>query len=190
VTQRTPFLFLFISLLTSVSAFSNPSGEIIKKWQSPTRSIEAVVFFEDIYTSRKIYLHKFNDDVNWVLLCEYERDAEIIFSPNEEWIAMNDYMVSNIASIRMFKRKSQLQYEETKMDPSTACWAFFHNKTKLPYPENLDHIYSEVLRWSPDSKTILINLYGHEGNKEVRDWLCVYSLETGKASLKLSLMNR
>ena len=178
-------------LAFATSALAAPPGKVMHTWLSPSRTVEAQAFMESVEEPRKIYLHLANDNEHWVLLCEYGRDAGVVFAPNEAWLAVNDYELSNFAHIRLFERRAQLEYAESKLDPSGSAWALLRKLYRVPYPAGLDHAYSEALRWSPDSSAIMVRLWGHADlDRNVDDWLCVYSISSRGASVNLSILNR
>jgi hypothetical protein len=160
---------------------SSPSGRVfvehvIRDWESP----------------RHLWLHDAGGVLEPVLLAEYPRSAVVVFSPDEQWIALNDYAGSNVAYVRLFKRFSGLRFQEQESaDVNGACWGLLHRLHRTPSAWDLAHVYTEALRWAPDSAAVLLVVWGHTDTDNFVDrWLCVYDLQTRQASQDLRIMNR
>jgi hypothetical protein len=137
--------------------------------------------------TREIWLHPLAEKgMQPFQLCEFARDADVLFSPDENWIAVNDFVGSNYFEIVLYKRAPTGRYEKSKDgDPTGSAWALFKSKYDLPHvTEDLFHVYSAVKEWSPDSRSFVIVLWGHsDSDHHVDDWLCTFDLQTMKAYL-------
>jgi hypothetical protein len=163
----------------------------IRSWTSPSEALKAEAISSSAESPRTIFLFEPSKPEVRQQLCTFSRDASVVFSPDEKWIALNDHYGSDRAKIRLFKRVAGLKYAELKVDPANAAWALLHRRHRVPYPKDLDHYYAHVSEWSADSMAVLVSLSGHtDANLAVGGWLCVFDLRTGKASLDLGRMNR
>lgn len=140
---------------------------------------------------RKVWLIEKNEEKHRVLLFEHERNADVLFSPDENWIAINDQWGSNGSDVRLFARNGPLAYLPVKGKlVSELAWDFFRRANKIE-ETGLDHAYAYAVEWSADSQSILIKLEGHgDINHHVDGWMCVFDVEAKQASLSFSLMNR
>ncbi|WP_005031232.1 hypothetical protein [Holophaga foetida] len=176
-------MFLNLSLLGG--------DEVTWHWKSPSTKIEAESKFVEADTPRVIWLYEPDNPAKKERLCSFERDAELIFSPDDSMVAMNDIVGSDLAEIRLFKRVNGLHYQELSTQVHDLCWALLQKRKKVPYPKALLHSYAFVKQWSPDSSAFLVNLSGHtDSNQYVEDWLCVFDLRTNRPTLDLSVLNR
>ncbi|MCX6984535.1 MAG: hypothetical protein NT118_07275, partial [Lentisphaerae bacterium] len=92
----------------------------------------------------------------------------------------------------LFKKHGDIDYREIKeADVNGKAWAFFTRKNKLPKNIGLFHSYIECVRWSADSKALLLVMWGHtDGDGYLDNWYCVYDLERSQPTLNFELMNR
>jgi hypothetical protein len=181
--------FLFIALLCfSLSAVEDAP---VWHWKSPTTKIEAESKFEDADTQRVIWLFSPDNPSVRERLCTFDRDAGLIFSPDDSMIALNDIVGCDLAEIRLFKRVKGLRYQELPIRVHDICWAFLRQSQKVPYPKEICHSYALVNQWSQDSSAVLVSLSGHTDiYRHVNNWLCVFDLRSNKPTLNLSVLNR
>src|SRR5262249_29614692 len=131
---------------------ASPSGRIL---------VEHLV--TDYEKPRQIRLRDAAGGVEPALLYEYQRSAEAVFSPDERWIAVNDYAGSNVAEVRLFRRISGLKFrEEPGADATGACWRLLHRANRIPAAWSLGHMYAEAVMWAAGSQALLLRLWGHE----------------------------
>ena len=163
----------------------------IRTWTSPSEALKAEAIATSPEAPRVIFLFAPSKPELRQQLCTFSRDASLVFSPDEKWIALNDHYGSDRARIRLFKRVAGLTFAELRMDPANAAWALLRRGHGVPYPKALDHYYAHVSEWSADSSAMLVSLSGHtDADRAVDGWLCVFDLKTRRASLDLGRMNR
>lgn len=186
-------------LLAAIVAASEPVPQTapFHTDKSPSGTILAEHFWlEDVprrlIGRQQIWLRSAKGQGQPTLLFEHQRIAEILFSPDERWIAIDDAPVSDWADVRLFRRVDALKYQEADtIQPGKTCVALLDRINKRAVSPVVDHIYINTVRWSPDSRALLLVVRGHGGNGVVvRDWLCVFNLESLQASTDLRLMNR
>ena len=180
-----------------IDSSSPPAGSAVHTDQSPSGAILADHFWlengpQRLIGRRQIWLRYANGRGQPRLLFEHERIAEVLFSPDERWIAINDAPLSDLADVRLFRRVGDLKYQEIeKSQPGGKCWALLDRASRPAISGKLDHRYVNAIRWSPDSRALLLKVQGHgSGDISVRDWLCVFDVDREQASTELRLMNR
>jgi hypothetical protein len=175
--QRTFEQYVFRDRPAPAPITRSPSGRIVVEHR-----------FRDPDSPRQIWLRDAGSALEPAFLYEYPRTADVLFSPDERWVVVNDFAGSNVADVRIFQRSSGLNFREEKgADPSRSCWASM-SRTFAP---GLVSSYAEAIRWASDSRALLVVLWGHaDGESFVDDWLCVYDLRARRASQDLRLMNR
>lgn len=128
------------------------------------------------------------------LLYSYNRSVSILFSPNEEWLVVNDDAGSSESEVFLFQRTSSLEYKRATLDLNKALWTFFFRENKEKYdPDHpgLDHNYVYSVLWSDNSDAILFAIHGHSGDVLwSNSWFCVYDLRKKIATLDLQVLNR
>ena len=178
-------------LLISSGLFAGEQGELMKAWDSPSLTLRAEAYFQNNERDRTIYLFEPGKPQERVILCKFNRDAELLFSPDESWIALNDVIGSIVSEIRLFKRIKGLNYSESNIHADALSWKLLERLHKIPRKVDLMHTYARVIKWSSDSSSFLVALSGHTDiNLHVDEWVCVFDLRTKRASLSLSLLNR
>jgi len=180
------------ALLFSCTLIAAPDSKPFDSWFSPSGKLKAESYFIDGDTARTVFIFDPANPAIRETLCAYERNAHLIFSPDEQWIAMNDNSGSSETSIRLFRRESVsgLKFKEKKIDTWNAPWRLLRRTQRVPYPKGLSHIYAVAREWSNDSNALLISLTGHEDiDHHVDSWFCVLNLKTQVATLDLEQMN-
>ncbi|WP_306599791.1 hypothetical protein [Geothrix sp. 21YS21S-2] len=167
-----------------------PDSKPFDSWFSPSGKLKAESFFIDPDTPRTVYLFDPEKPEKREVLCSYVRNAQLLFSPDEQWIAMSDNYGSDGTEIRLFHREGGLKFKERKVDTWNAPWRLLRRTQRVPYPKGLSHIYAVPREWSNDSNALLISLTGHEDmDHYVDSWFCVLNLKTQVATLDLEQMN-
>ncbi|MEO5359711.1 MAG: hypothetical protein H7843_04610 [Nitrospirota bacterium] len=126
------------------------------------------------------------------LLYSYERAADVIFSPDEKWLVINDAYGSNGADAILFKKVKSLKYKAITT-LSDLAWDLLRKTNKRhKIPSYFGHNYTFAVFWSADSKAILLETFGHDDDtpKALAPWYCIYDLKTKKMSLDLNTFNR
>jgi hypothetical protein len=129
----------------------------------------------------QIWLVSASDPAKRKLLFAHERSAEVVFSPDEKWLFINNYDGSTETTILLFRKKNGLDYEYVD-DLTSDAWDFFSQKNKLKESKweaggLLDHLYVEVVCWI-DSEMVLLRLNGHGDHSNLDDWFCLYDISS------------
>ncbi|MBF0319294.1 MAG: hypothetical protein HQL01_05775 [Nitrospirae bacterium] len=170
-----------------------PPQYLLKEYKSPSGDIIVKHFTDDDNwtVNSEVWLYSAKNPSKKLWLYSYERDAEVLFSPNEKWLALNHRYGCDGTDAILFKQVKGLKYEPI-IGLSDLAWAFFiktHRKYKIPH---FDHCYTEAVRWSSDSKSVMLQTYGHDdmSPKKLDPWYCIYDLKTKKMTLDFSVFNR
>jgi hypothetical protein len=99
---------------------------------------------------------------------EFQRHAEVLWSPNSKLIAINDWAVSTEALTSVLRVRPDGAAAEIN--------SFTDRVKKLVAREDLaalDHVYITALKWSRDSMTLLVQVKGHGGRRELERRIAV-----------------
>jgi hypothetical protein len=190
----------FALLLSSLSWADNEENLLERSEESPLGDIIVKHHENDTRDdehSREIWLVSKAEPKNRFLLFSHGRSAEVLFSPNEQLLVINDYLGSNASDVRLFKRTKGLMFVEVRnakiFDKARALLL-----SKYPIIRKLDfgHSYIKAEMWSAHSDAILLSLFGHADTVydkkyySLEPWLCVFDVSTMKVSVDLELMNK
>ncbi|MEO5359710.1 MAG: hypothetical protein H7843_04605 [Nitrospirota bacterium] len=111
----------------------------------------------------------------------------MLISPDEKWLVINHKLGPSRIDALLFQKLNGLKYKEIKL-LNPLAWAIFkkaHKQYKLP---EFAHTYVEAVLWSSDSKSVMLQVYGHDNNspQATEPWYCIYDLTTGKMTLDLN----
>lgn len=131
-------------------------------------------------------------------LYSYRRRVGVLFSPNEEWLVVDDHLGSDQAEVFLFQHVSGLEYRQLAIDLDQVLWDYFFERMEAqrglpPTPAyGMNHHYISSVRWSTASDAVLFELSGHTGHQLpwADSWFCVYDLRNKKATLDLNVLNR
>ncbi|HEY5894645.1 MAG TPA: hypothetical protein VIT91_15595 [Chthoniobacterales bacterium] len=157
---------------------------------SPHTDILVQHYFERGGTDQ-IWLVSTADPSKRRLLFTHQRHAEVVFSPDQKWLVINNHCLSNKSRLLLYHQKAPLDYEQVA-DLTDAAWQFFdeqHGRTK---PTNFDHSYIEALRWADDEPpTLLLYLDGHgDSRNHTSDWYCLYDVQAKTFSVDFVAHNK
>lgn len=146
---------------------------------------------------RQIWLADKKNPKNRFLLFEHGRSAEVLFSPNQSWLVINNFCVSNLSDVILYRKSDGLKYLEMKdSDIVEKVWSLCMKENKIKKSFAVGHLYAQALRWSADSGAIMVKMWGDgEDNDDSRyyhlePWLCVFDIINKNASMDLRLMNK
>jgi hypothetical protein len=162
---------------------------------SPSGQIHFVV--RGAQDEKKISLSLKGNPKEEVVLCDTPGwgNLELHFSPDDNYIAVQDGGDSLGISLRLFRRTNEAAYAElTEVDLNRAAELAALKQNNLPARELLDHSYLKVLAWSGDSRSLLISLSGHGGDDKshirINKWIGFYDVATGVFGSDLREINQ
>ena len=147
--------------------------------------------------SKRIWLFPKDRPAQAVELCETPGWGylSVHFSPDDNWLIVQDGGGSLGVSLRLFKREAGVRFrelEEAKIDDKIERLAL--TQAGAPAKQVLDHRYAKVLSWSADSKAVLVSVSGSGSNGgrriSVEGWTGIYDVGSGAVSLDLKKFNR
>ena len=153
---------------------------------SPNGSIEMLHLYNQPLDRYEIWFVNINDSTNIFLFDSTSfQNAEVIFSPNDQWVAENIEIVSNYRTVVLFKRIKGVHFEEVKgAQIEKRALSLFAKSNHLAAPPTYDHTATFVVSWSENSETLLVEIEGHLGlNHYLSPWYCNYNVRSLNASL-------
>jgi hypothetical protein len=136
----------------------------------------------------QIWLASADDFGKRRLLFDTGRSADIMFSPDEAWLIINDHWGSNGSSARLYEKVAPLEYRE-QLDLTGGAWDFLAQHEKVS--PQFDHSYTEALRCIAKPAAIVLELSGHmDKNHHIDGWLCIYYIDTKKFSTDFDALNK
>ncbi len=183
------YLIVCAILLLSFGTLNAQTGEKIITNRSPSGNIVAEHYFTLPDELRRIFLRETGSNSKPILLVSYNRDAQVLFSPDEKWLILNDNPGSNISEVRLFKRIRGLHYQEvTDAALHAKVWELFDLR-HMPHNEvDYLHSYTYAICWGPTSDKLLIEI--RADGLLLRDklvvqfgpWRCVYNIKSTTAT--------
>lgn len=145
--------------------------------------------FEKADGTWQVWLLSAADPAKRRLLYEHDRQVELKFSPDEEWLAIEDHATSDESRVILFKRqKEAIEYKQVA-DITEEAWKFFDKVNQLAKPGEFHHRYVEVVGWVNGS--LIVTLTGRgDGGLHTSDWLCLYQPEERSFSIDLAAFNK
>jgi hypothetical protein len=178
-----------------------PSFYLRCEQENEGQSLSGKIYYELRTTPNKdglnaIWLWSTHDKADAVQLCETEGwgNLEMHFSPNDDWIVVQDGGVSLGIRCRLFRREHGMKFNEiAKPDLNDEAEILALRQGGLPDKAMSDHRYVRCLGWSGDSKMILVKARGsgRVGKQAVGfDWTAIYHVQEGRFSFDLSEFDR
>ncbi len=87
------------------------------------------------------------------------RGASVVWSPDSTMVAITDRQSSDEARVRVFRIATPLAVEEKKEVAEFIEESFFREKDGSPI---FGHSYARVVKWSRDSKSLLVELTAYD----------------------------
>jgi len=155
----------------------------------------AVEYYVNDEHEHEIWLAAKNKPSDRELLYKFERGADVLISPDEQWLVVNDHMTSDESEVVLFKRGQGISFAEAKgAQIGPKAWNLFAKENQLAKPPGYDHQYVEAIQWSSNSRTFLLSISGHggegDGKYHLDPWFCVYDVTTRQPTLNFKLMNQ
>ena len=131
------------------------------------------------------------DPIYWVSLGETPGwgSLDLYFSPNNEWLIVQDGGASLGISLRLFQRKKGAHFVEKNVQLNEGAERLALQRSGVKKGAT-DHRYLQVVGWSNDSRFVILRLSGHGPDElRIRGWFTVYDVKTGKFSFDLNALN-
>ncbi len=195
----TRVLALVCAMSAALAWAGAPSPEM-KLWKTEASPRDDIIIehFATESGKHEIWLATKKGAADQALLYAHERHADVLMSPDERWLVINDHAGSNVSEALLLRRVEGIRYSEVKeAEISAKAWRLFAQRRGLAKPPRYSHDYTNAIRWGSDSKAFLASVEGHDpidGNgrepEAVDPWLFVFDATALRPSLDLGLLNR
>jgi hypothetical protein len=190
------FVIASTILLLVFGTVNGQTGQKIQTDRSPSGKIIAEHYLtsppdkEPEDNPRQIFLKEPAGHSRSIFLATYNRNAEVLFSPDEKWLVLDDHAGSNISAIRVFKHTQGLHYLEESTDSplNKKVWELFRKRHFPNAKLDFLHTYTVALCWGRDSDSVVVEIHGDaillKDNSVVGfgPWRCVYSMSKSAAT--------
>ncbi len=153
---------------------------------SPLRDLR--LEYRKIDTGISIWLIPEADETRRRLLYKFQRNAQVLFAPDEKWLLISDHPTSSGGGAQLYRRTHDDTFYEVPGDLQRSgahiddlAWRFYLREVGLPPNASRDHVRIDGADWQPDSSafTLRFNSFGPGGADTVPvPWLCRYELAT------------
>ena len=176
---------------TAVSASPAPlspvlpplTGNLLSTQYSPKRDIRVeqrsggmIYLISQVDESKRYPLQKSSEDT-----------ADVLFSPDENWLILNERAHLNDSSSQLFSRTrpgdvEYLEVAEMKAPDRSlteSAWHFYLKEVSLPEATLRDQVRLSAVEWKPDSSAVKLRFdsFGPDGQKVVpRPYVCTYQV--------------
>ena len=147
--------------------------------KSPNGDIQVVFVRNDSLEQQEILLTETKNPKNKYMLYTFNRHVTVNFSPDEQWIAVNDFVGSNISNIELFKRTGVLHYRNIDANVDGKAWSLYSSITGSEGIPTYFHRYSEFVKWTENSSSFQLKIWAYdESVHNVNDWFCNFDVNT------------
>jgi hypothetical protein len=126
---------------------------------SPDRRYELFWKRNESAEKHEIWLRLSENAAIQALMYSYERNADVLWSPDSTLIAITDLAGSSESYVKVFRIQSSLAFREVKEVPQFIETKYFTNKDGSSI---FSHQYASVSRWSKDSRYLEIDLRAYD----------------------------
>jgi hypothetical protein len=126
---------------------------------SPDRRYELFWKRNESAEKHEIWLRSAENPTVQALLYSYERNADVLWSPDSTLVAITDLAGSSESYVKVFRIQPSIAFSEIKEVPHFIEKKYFTNKDGSSI---FSHQYAAVSRWSKDSNYIEITLRGYD----------------------------
>lgn len=172
-----------------------PGMKLENTERSPLGDILVEHYFNSDNYRREVWLAPTGQSSDRVLLLTHGRSVEVLFSPDQQWLIVNNFPSSTDAAPYLFQRGHDLHYKAVEnANISEKTWDLVGKQYPIVLTRDFGHRYVQVLRWANDSGSFLVAAFGHLDSSVKQStldpWLCVFTIDGLRVSLDLDLMNR
>ncbi len=199
-TARPLLLLLLVVVVLlpvrpSLAGEPSPGMKLQHTELSPRGDIVVEHYFNSEDYQREVWLALADGSSKRFLLYTHGRSIEVLFSPDQTWLIVNDFAGSNVAEPYLFRRSQGIEYRKDKnANVANTVWQFVGKRHPAVLSGDFGHRYVRVMRWASDSRAFLVAAFGHVDSSEKQialdPWLCVFMIDGMRISLELGLMNR
>jgi hypothetical protein len=190
----TKLFGIFLSAILAAHGFgAEPSKgkQLLRSETSPSGRM-IVEYYALGQEANEIWLRPQRSTSAAAPLYKYRRDASVLFAPNESWLALTDYIGSNVSDVVLFKRTSDGRYlQASRADVSEKVIRLLRKEYPATKKLSMGTFHIQGIRWSANSKFLLLTVSALADSGERLDsWLCLYDVEKLQATSDLSSINQ
>lgn len=126
---------------------------------SPDRRYELFWKRDESTEKHEIWVRSSVNTADQALLYCYERNADVLWSPDSTLVAITDRAGSNESYVKAFQIQSPTAFSEIKMVPQYIDAKYFTNKNGSMI---FGHHHAAVSRWSEDSRFLEVELSAYD----------------------------
>ena len=169
---------------------AKPEGAIVQRSQlSPSGNVRINYIRSKGNPMRQIVLESATDGSNESkILFEHQRNAWVVISPNDEWIALNNRPSPGESHLQLYHQKTvgSLQYEPSQEVSSegqpleNAVWNYYVETMGLPEGTQREAATIDAVGWENDTRlTISVAVVPLDAEDKVPPpWMCTFNVET------------
>ena len=176
------FLLLLIFPLVTIRAAEERHPKLIEVQVSPKSTFKVVFYAHPSEHSREreidVWLEAVKADFKTQHLATYQSyNPELLISDDDNFIAVNIKMASNITELHVFSLSKDGLFQERKKDFWTLNLKQMKAQLKLSKLSDLDHLYCYAVCWSREG-VLLAALSGHgDIHHSIRSWYFIYDVK-------------
>jgi len=184
-------MLIFVSVSITTADSEQKPKTVLERFKdgfvSPLKDIRLRYFIDNSgnqQDNREIWLYPNKKGAKGLRLYSFERDTDTFFSPDEQWVVVNDHVGSTNSFTALFNRIEGVKYSRIG-DPNASAQHLLEQESGIPEIwEMFHHRYFIFREWSTDSKSFVMALHGYADRDYSLDtWLCTFDLQTMKAYL-------
>ena len=169
-----------------------PAGAVAQRQEvSPSGKIRIKYVRTKGNPVRQIVLEKVANPSEQTVFFEYKRNAWILISPNDEWIALNNRPEAGQSDLQLYHRTSpdSLNYEIPEdfrgqdQGLDDAAWNAYLEAMELPEGTEREGVTIDATGWNPDSKVLNIAVTvapASEDDQVPAPWACTFDVTTNE----------
>jgi hypothetical protein len=115
--------------------------------------------------------------------------TKVTVSRDDEWIIVSSGSASLGTSLSAFRRKEGMLYEEQKSVDIGGAVLLFACGGDQREADAAGRVFVEALKWSADGKSLLVEIRSGGKGNELKSFLAIYHLTTGKVGFDLEKFN-
>ena len=195
-----PRVLALLGVISAALAWAGEPSPEMRLWKTEESPLGDIVIqhFAIDAGRQEIWLATKKGPADQALLYAHERHAEVLMSPDERWLVINDHAGSNVTEALLFERDHGVRYSEVKeAEISAKAWGLFAQRSGLAKSPRYDHHYTNAIRWRDDATAFLASIEGHNpidgldnAPQYVDSWLFVFDVNSLRPSLDLGVLNR
>jgi hypothetical protein len=162
--------------------------QLVRKVMSPSGKLVVQYMRDRQQGIRQIALQDAHNPANTTVLAQYQRNAWIVLSPDDEWIVLNNRDGAK-SGAQLYHRVSAapLKYEVPQElrgnagDLQDVVWQSYLGDTQQPPNTDRSHVTIDGIAWEPDSHRVTLSVAPIASKDDAalpEPWTCTYDVMT------------